>query len=339
VKLCDLGSRNGTFYAGQRVGELTLTFGSHFTLGSCEFAIESDAEDLEATGAAGPSEYGGMVGRSAPMRRLFGLMKRLEGSLVNVLIRGESGTGKELIARALHEHSRLKGMPFVALNCGALDRALVRSELFGYKKGAFTGAISSGTGAFEEADGGTLFLDEIGELPLDVQPVLLRVLESGEFSRVGESPTRPAKVRVIAATNRKLKDDVERGTFRADLYYRLMVVELVAQPLRERREDIPLLTQHLCREIGIENLPAEKVGPARVLGRRGFRSGRVCWWGNRGRPGAKRRLRVRRGTSRRNRSRARALAGRHPAVLGSKRRARRENDARLLERPDSTHAR
>ncbi len=164
---------------------------------------------------------------------------------MNVLIEGESGTGKELIARALHDGSDVRSGPFVALNCGALDRALVRSELFGHKKGAFTGALGESVGAFAEADGGTLFLDEIGELPLEIQPVLLRALESGATTRVGETKPRPVKVRVIAATHRQLKEDVSEGLFRADLYYRLMVVKLSAPPLRHRMEDIPLLAARI----------------------------------------------------------------------------------------------
>jgi DNA-binding NtrC family response regulator len=201
------------------------------------------------------------------MQRLFTLMKRLEGSLVNVLIEGESGTGKELIARALHDHSTVSKGPFIALNCGALDRSLVRSELFGHKKGAFTGALGESIGAFAEADGGTLFLDEIGELPLDIQPVLLRTLESGAIARVGESKTRPVKVRVIAATHRSLSDDVTEGLFRADLYYRLMVVTLSAPPLRNRLEDVPLLAAHIATAAGIASLDSSIVD---ALSRRSF---------------------------------------------------------------------
>jgi DNA-binding NtrC family response regulator len=251
VHVRDVGSRNGTYYAGQRIQEITLAPGSRLTLGATELKIESDLESFEQTSADGPSQYGGMLGKNPAMRRLFALLTRLEGSLVNVLIEGESGTGKELVARALHDRSKLAAQPFVALNCGALDRALVRSELFGHKKGAFTGATSASTGAFDDANGGTLFLDEIGELPLDVQPVLLRVLETGRFSRVGETTELPVKVRVIAATNRNLKDDIERGTFRSDLYYRLMVVKLSVPPLRDRADDIALLAQHFATELAL----------------------------------------------------------------------------------------
>jgi DNA-binding NtrC family response regulator len=144
--------------------------------------------------------------------------------------------------------------PFIAINCGALDRNLVRSELFGHKKGAFTGALGETPGAFAEADGGTLFLDEIGELPLEVQPVLLRVLESGAYTRVGEARPRPVKVRVIAATHRSLSDDVQEGLFRSDLYYRLMVVTLHAPSLRQRPEDIPLLARKIAADVGMAEL-------------------------------------------------------------------------------------
>jgi len=191
------------------------------------------------------------------MRRLFGLMKRLEGSLVNVLIEGESGTGKELIARALHQNSSLRDKPFVIVNCGALDRSLVRSELFGHKKGAFTGAHGESDGAVGEADGGTLFLDEIGELPLDVQPMLLRVLESGAYSRVGETRERPVSLRVIAATNRVLSDEVDEGQFRQDLFYRLMVVKLIVEPLRQRSADVVMLARHLATAMGLGELPVK----------------------------------------------------------------------------------
>lgn len=183
----DLGSRNGTFYAGQRVGEITLALGGGVTVGTTELRFEADVEDFEGTQGRPLAQYGELRGTSPLMQRLYTLLERLEGSLVNVLIEGESGTGKELVARALHDHSALAGRPFVAVNCGALDRALIRSELFGHKKGAFTGAASESIGALGEAAGGTLFLDEVGELPLDVQPVLLRVLESGTYSRVGET--------------------------------------------------------------------------------------------------------------------------------------------------------
>jgi two-component system response regulator GlrR len=257
VRVRDLGSRNGTFYLGQRVGEITLGLGSRLTLGCTELNIAPDVEDFESTSTDGPQRYGGLLTRAASMRRLFGLLGRLEGSLVNVFIQGETGTGKELIARALHEHSRVRAGPFVALNCGVLDRALVRSELFGHKKGAFTGAVAASSGAFETADAGTLFLDEVGELPLDVQPMLLRALESRSIARVGESQEFAVNVRVIAASHCDLKDQVDDGSFRLDLYHRLMVVKLTVPSLRERPEDIRLLAAHFATGSGLPGLPED----------------------------------------------------------------------------------
>lgn len=259
VHVEDLGSRNGTFYLGQRVGKLTLSLGSRLELGKSELHFVADEADFQGTQGQSRSSYGRLHGRAPSMQRLFTLLERLEGSLATVLIEGESGTGKELVARAIHEHSAVSAGPFIAINCGALDRALVKSELFGHKKGAFTGAIADAVGAFEAADGGTLFLDEIGELELDVQPVLLRALESGEFSRVGETRARKSHVRVLAATHQKLKDDVADGRFREDLYYRLKVVSLFIPPLRARSEDIPLLARRLAEQAGYPSLPDDLV--------------------------------------------------------------------------------
>jgi DNA-binding NtrC family response regulator len=184
-------------------------------------------------------------------------LSRLEDSLVNVLIEGESGTGKEVVARAIHEHSAVARGPFVAINCGALDRTLVRSELFGHRRGAFTTAVEGRIGAFELAAGGTLFLDEIGELPLDVQPVLLRALESETVVRVGECIERPVKARLLAATNRDLAVDVRERRFREDLYYRLMVVKLHIPPLRQRIEDVVGLAEHFATELQLGKLSSE----------------------------------------------------------------------------------
>lgn len=259
VLLKDLDSRNGCFYLGQRFNEMILSLGSSVTVGQTELRFLADREDFEGTQSTGRQHYGALHGSAPCMQRLFALLQRLEGSLVNVLIDGESGTGKELIARAIHQHSLHKDGPFVAINCGALDRSLVRSELFGHKRGAFTGAISESTGAFADADGGTLFLDEVGELPLEIQPILLRVLETGCNTRVGETRARPVRVRVIAATHRNLKADVKDGLFRADLYYRLMVVKLAAPPLRERVEDIPLLARMIARAEGLTDPPSEVI--------------------------------------------------------------------------------
>jgi two-component system response regulator PilR (NtrC family) len=188
----------------------------------------------------------GIIGKSQKMRELFDMIRKVAASQSSVLILGESGTGKELAARSIHTCSPRKSKPFVAVNCGAIPENLIESELFGHKKGSFTGAVSDRPGLFEQAEGGTLFLDEIGELPLLMQTKLLRVLQEREFKRVGDAQTRKADVRIISASNRDLESQVKDGTFREDLFYRLNVVQLVMPPLRERIEDIPLLMEYFC---------------------------------------------------------------------------------------------
>jgi DNA-binding NtrC family response regulator len=256
VLLTDLESRNGTYYLGQRVQRIALALGSRFRVGNTEISLECDRHTLDQLQPADITSYGDAIGVSTPMRRLFAVLLRLESSLSNVLLQGESGTGKELVARAIHDHSRVSSGPYVALNCGMVDRAFARSELFGHKKGAFTGAIENRIGAFEAASGGTLFLDEIGELPLDVQPALLRALESNTIVRLGESVERPVNVRVVAATNVDLGTAVEQKAFRADLFYRLAVVTLRLPPLRERPEDLDALARHFAEQLG-SRIPAE----------------------------------------------------------------------------------
>ena len=249
VLLRDLGSRNGTFYAGQRVERMILRLGSRIELGHASISIEPAALDEASYGA---DEYAGIVGHSPAMQKLFAKLTRLEGSLVAVLVEGETGVGKELVARALHRQSPCSAGPFVAVNCGALPRELVASELFGHRKGAFTGAHEARRGAFDAADGGTLFLDEIGELPLDIQPMLLRALEAGEVRPVGSDATKHVKVRIVAATNRKLEGEVTAGRFREDLFYRLAIVRIVVPPLRERVEDIVLIARRMAAELSVE---------------------------------------------------------------------------------------
>ena len=189
-----------------------------------------------------------IVGNSAAMRRLFETIDKVADTDVTVLIRGESGTGKELVANALHYRGPRRSQPLIKMNCAALSRELVESELFGHERGAFTGAIARREGKFEAADGGTLFLDEVGDMPAETQAKLLRALQEKEFERVGGNEAIRVDVRVIAATNQDLEAGVRSGRFREDLYYRLRVIELVIPPLQERREDIPLLVDHFLKE-------------------------------------------------------------------------------------------
>ena len=258
VAITDLGSRNGTFYLGQRVEKMILAIGGQLKIGGAvTLSVDADTDGLSEGLDFDRREYRGIVGGSAPMRRLFAMLARLEGSLVTVLVEGESGVGKELIARALHEGSRVASGPFVIVNCGAIPRDLGASELFGHRRGAFTGAVDARRGAFESADGGTLFLDEIGELPIDVQPMLLRALEAGEVRSVGGDQAKQVKVRVVAATNRNLEDEVAQGRFREDLFYRLAVVRLVVPPLRERIEDVEPLALRFAAAAGLDEMPRE----------------------------------------------------------------------------------
>ena len=198
----------------------------------------------------GKYELSGFIGRSRSMQDIFLTIQKIASYTTTVLIQGETGTGKELIARAIHTNGSRKDKPLVTINCGAMPKDLLESELFGHKKGSFTGAVSDKAGLFETANGGTIFLDEIGEMPLPLQVKLLRVLQEGEVRRVGENTDRKVDVRVIAATNRDLNDDVKKGLFRGDLYYRLNVVPITIPPLRERQEDIIPLVEHFLRKYG-----------------------------------------------------------------------------------------
>ncbi len=198
-------------------------------------------------------QYGNIVGRSPAMQEIFATVERVAASRATVLLAGESGVGKDLIARAIHLHSPRKDRPFVKINCTAIPENLMESELFGYEKGAFTGAQQSKPGKFEQADTGTVFLDEIGDVPASIQVKLLRVLQEREFERLGSNKTRQIDVRVIAATNQDLRPALEQGTFREDLYYRLNVVPINIPPLRTRKEDIPFLADHFIRKLGPES--------------------------------------------------------------------------------------
>ena len=190
---------------------------------------------------------GNIIGSSHKMLQVFELVKKISPTKTNVLISGESGTGKELVAKAIHYNSPRKDSPFVVLNCGAIPENLLESELFGYMRGAFTGAISNKRGLFEAADGGTVFFDEIGELPLPMQVKLLRVIQDREFTRVGGTEPIRVDVRIVSATNKDIEEAVRKGEFREDLFYRLNVIQLRLPNLRERRDDIPLLAQHFLR--------------------------------------------------------------------------------------------
>jgi DNA-binding NtrC family response regulator len=194
-----------------------------------------------------------MIGSAPPMQRLFEQIRRTAPTQGRVLIIGENGTGKELIARALHRHSPRAGGPFVRVNCAAIPRELFESELFGHEKGSFTGATGRRVGKFVRADHGTLFLDEVGEIPLSLQPKILRAIETGEVEPIGAGREVKVDVRVLAATNRNLEKMVSEGNFREDLYYRLKVVVLEAPPLRDRKEDIPALVEHFLRMTCSEN--------------------------------------------------------------------------------------
>ncbi len=200
-----------------------------------------------------------LIGRSAPMQEIYRVLARLMGTDLTVVVHGESGTGKELVARALHDYGKRKSGPFVAINMAAIPRDLIESELFGHEKGAFTGALARSAGRFEQASGGTLFLDEIGDMPLDAQTRLLRVLQEGEYTRVGGRALLKADVRIIAATHHDLKQLIRQGLFREDLFYRLNVVPIRVPPLRERAEDIPDLVRHFLSAARAQGLPAKMV--------------------------------------------------------------------------------
>jgi DNA-binding NtrC family response regulator len=238
--LVDLNSTNGIFLDGRRVERAYLSPGSKILAGSSTIAFAPFDEEV-AVEPDVEGRLGGMVGKSLKMRQIFGLIRKIAPMDVSVVIQGETGTGKELVARAVHENSNRSRGPFVVLDCGAIPPNLIESELFGHEKGAFTGAVSSRPGAFERANGGTIFLDELGELRLDLQPKLLRVLENREVRRVGGNHVSQVDVRVIAATNRDLVKEIENNNFREDLYFRLSVINIQLPPLRQRREDIPAI--------------------------------------------------------------------------------------------------
>lgn len=257
--LVDLESTNGTSVDGTQVTGALLRDGVRIGLGtvSVEVKIAKKREAIELW----PGErFGPLVGRSAPMRALFSQLARIAASDATVLVTGETGTGKDVVARAIHEASARKGGPFVVVDCGAIPEALFESELFGHRRGAFTGADRAHEGAFESAEGGTLLLDEVGELPLSVQPKLLRAIETRTVRAVGDTAHRPVDVRIVAATHRDLSQMVAAGAFREDLFFRLAVLPVVVPPLRARREDLDVLVPHFLGRA----LPAEAMAELRA---------------------------------------------------------------------------
>ena len=247
----DLGSTNGTFYRGLRIHNALLRAGTELQLGETRLRLEP-SEALERT-LVPQAAFGQLVGTSAAMQRMYGVLEAVAPTEATILIEGETGTGKELVAESIHQHSPRAARPLVVVDCGAMPAALIESELFGHERGAFTGAASLHLGVLERADGSTVFLDEIGELPLALQTRLLRVLEKRTIRRVGSSFERRVDLRFVAATNRDLLEDVRAGTFRQDLYHRLAVIRIQVPPLRERLEDIAQLTRHFLWKAGCPN--------------------------------------------------------------------------------------
>jgi DNA-binding NtrC family response regulator len=243
-RLRDLDSTNGTYVSSLRINDVYIGAGAQIALGGSRLKFDPLGESVEIE-LADTDRYGSMIGRSVKMREMFARLEKLARSDATVLVTGETGAGKELVAEALHDHSTREKSAFVVLDCGSIPPNLIESELFGHERGAFTGATASYAGAFERAHGGTVFLDEIGELPLGMQPKLLRVLERKEVRRVGGAKTIEVDVRIVAATNRDLGVEVNRGRFREDLYYRLAVARVHVPPLRERKDDLPLLIEHI----------------------------------------------------------------------------------------------
>lgn len=237
----DLDSTNGSWVNAIRIKSCYIEPGAVIKVGKSEIELLS-ADEVQIP-ISGADHYGAMWGASPAMREVFAILERVAPTEMGVLIGGETGTGKELVARAMHDESNRQQGPFVVLDCGSLPRELAEAAILGHKKGSFTGAVSDRAGCFEEANGGTLFLDEIGELPLDLQPKLLRVLDRREVQRIGESQVRKVDVRVVAATHRDLRMMVGQGQFREDLYFRISVMAVDLPPLRERGEDVVMLTE------------------------------------------------------------------------------------------------
>ena len=238
-------------------------------------ALAEPKRRREEPGDTAPAEIMPIVGRSPAMQDIFRVLARLMQTDLTVMISGESGTGKELVARALHDYGKRKGGPFVAINMAAIPRDLIESELFGHEKGAFTGAATRSVGRFEQAEGGTLFLDEIGDMPMEAQTRLLRVLQQGEYTTVGGRTPIKTNVRIVAATNKDLRFAIQQGAFREDLFFRLNVVPIRLPPLRERPEDIPDLVRSFFQRGAAEGLPMKAIEPAAMERMRHY-----AWPGN-----------------------------------------------------------
>jgi DNA-binding NtrC family response regulator len=248
VRVVDLGSTNGTFYEGAQVHDVVIPLGANIKLGNAIVHLRPQESELHSRrpDADKVTRLGGLVSGDERMKEMLTLLRDVAPLDATVIIEGETGTGKELVARALHDASTRNRMPFVIFDCTAVPKDLIESSLFGHVKGAFTGATDKRQGAFRRAHGGTIFLDELGELPLDLQPKLLRVLESRTVQAVGGDEPEKVDVRVVCATNRDLKEEVRAGRFREDLYYRLAVVKVQLPALRDRPDDIEVLARHFA---------------------------------------------------------------------------------------------
>src|SRR5580658_8786899 len=244
----DLGSTNGTFIGAIRIREALVTSAVDLTLGQSKVHVEPSKSHRVDVGFA--DKFGPLVGSSPKMRRVFSVLDRVANTPLSVLILGETGTGKELVAQAIHGASDRKGGPFVVVDCGSIPPTLAESILFGHEKGSFTGANERRKGALAEADGGTLFFDELGELPIELQPKLLRALAERQVKRVGGSQFEPMDVRVVAATRRHLGAEMNAGRFRSDLFFRIAQVRVELPALRERLGDLPMLVEEICAKAG-----------------------------------------------------------------------------------------
>ena len=251
VRVRDLGSRNGTFVGDTRIGEVYLL--KHTTIVCGDSVIDFSPATPEEVNVPDVAEFGPLVGSSPAMRSVFDKLRLIAPTELTCLITGETGTGKELVAAAIHQASNRAKKPFVVVDCGSIPPSLAESALFGHERGSFTGAIDKKISPFAEADGGTIFLDELGELPVDVQPKLLRALAEQRIKAVGSNTYRPFNARVIAATRRDLVREINDGNFRSDLYFRVAQVKVELPALRQRLDDIPALVRRMISDLGDKN--------------------------------------------------------------------------------------